>query len=97
MILWVTPIKVGGKKSPKDSEEIKNPFPKSSQPPLGPPDDSSDSGEDSKTNKPPKIPPHSSKWPTDDTLAAKSRSRNYHFDLKFKLSWYHNEMETQMF
>jgi hypothetical protein len=72
------------KENPKDSEEIKNPPPKSSQPPLGPPDDNSDSNEDSRPNKPPKIPPHSSKWPTANTLAAESRSRNYHFDLKLK-------------
>ena len=72
------------KENSKDLEEISNPFPKSSQPPSGPLNDSSDSDEDSKSNKPPKIPPHSSKQPTTETLSTESKNRNYHFDLKLK-------------
>src|SRR6266853_3792528 len=71
-------------KIPKDLEEINNPFPKSSQPPSGPPNDSSDSDKDSKPNRPPKIPPHSSKRITAETLSTESKNRNYHFDLKLR-------------
>ena len=72
------------KENLKDFEEISNPFPKSSQPPSGSPDDSSDSDQDSKPNKLPKIPPCSSKHPATNTLTTESRNRNYHFDLKLK-------------
>src|SRR6266853_2947525 len=39
---------------------------------------------DSKPNRPPKIPPRSSKRLTAETLSTESKNRNYHFDLKLK-------------
>ena len=66
-------------KDQRGFEKIKNPLGKHSQPP---PDNSSDSDEDSQPSRPPIIPPRSNKRPTPSLPSSKSRSKNYHFDLK---------------
>src|SRR6202042_3424615 len=69
------------KQTPKEPKENNS---NSVRPPPGPPSDSSDSDTDSKSRRPPKIPPRSSKQPSVVAEDVELKLKRYHFDLKLK-------------